>query len=331
MNSQNARMTDCDSGDYQINHHIHFRIVDNKYVCVKNNVDPSYYCLDGKTLNFEISKSEYSEWVIENIDNNKIINSIDDVISNNPNLRPEKKIIRRPTTTTVTSTTTSSTTSTTNTKPTATVKPGHVIYWFYHAFTNKCLYAPSDINDKITVKPCDDTDYSKWTVLPSRKGYFYSIAKPNYCFRISNVDTCSLELGKCDGQAILEHTKDCFFELFGSTDKCIGFLDVSDMYNNEIKMNLNVCAKNDDEKFFNWDHNSTPVTVCFSEALGYPCCSDPNAVVVTTDESGVLKIINGVVYLALEPMSPHLLQRSILKLITCTTQKVIIVYTLLVS
>jgi len=46
------------------------------------------------------------------------------------------------------------------------------------------------------------------------------------------------------------------------------------------------------KKFFNWNHNPTPVTVCFSEALGYPCCSDPNAVVVTTDEFGQWSIEN---------------------------------------
>ncbi|ORX35516.1 hypothetical protein BCR36DRAFT_257933, partial [Piromyces finnis] len=60
----------------------------------------------------------------------------------------------------------------------------------------------------------------------------------------------------------------------------------------EIKMNLNTCAKNDDEKFYNWDHNPTPSTVCFSEVLGYPCCSDPNADVVTTDEYGQWGIEN---------------------------------------
>ena len=32
MNSQNVRMTECDKGDEQINHHIHFKIVDNKYI-----------------------------------------------------------------------------------------------------------------------------------------------------------------------------------------------------------------------------------------------------------------------------------------------------------
>ena len=38
-------------------------------------------------------------------------------------------------------------------------------------------------------------------VLPSCKGYFYSMAQPNYCLHVSNIDTGSLELGKCDEQS----------------------------------------------------------------------------------------------------------------------------------
>jgi len=34
------------------------------------------------------------------------------------------------------------------------------------------------------------------------------------------------------------------------------------------------------KKFFNWDHNPTPVTVGLSEILGYPCCSNPDAAVL---------------------------------------------------
>jgi len=80
-------------------------------------------------------------------------------------------------------------------------------------------------------------------VLPSCKGYFYSMAQPNYCLHVSNIDTGSLELGKCDEQSqIRTHWWYGFFELIGSADKCIGFLDVNDMYNNEIKMNLNACT-----------------------------------------------------------------------------------------
>jgi len=33
-------------------------------------------------------------------------------------------------------------------------------------------------------------------------------------------------------------------------------------------------------------------TICFSEVLGYPCCSNPDAVVVTTDEYGEWSIEN---------------------------------------
>ena len=65
-------------------------------------------------------------------------------------------------------------------------------------------------------------------------------------------------------------------------------------YNDEIEMNLNTCTKGDAEKFFNWDHNPTPNTFCLSEVLDdpYPCCSDPDAVVVTTDENGKWGIEN---------------------------------------
>ncbi|ORX64261.1 PLC-like phosphodiesterase [Anaeromyces robustus] len=59
MNSQNAKMIECSKADDQINHHIHFKIIDNKYICIKNNVDPSDYCLNGSTLNFETNKIEY--------------------------------------------------------------------------------------------------------------------------------------------------------------------------------------------------------------------------------------------------------------------------------
>jgi len=63
MNSQNARMIECSEADEQINHHIHFKIIDNKYICIKNNVDPEDRCLDGNTLSFETSKSDSSEWL----------------------------------------------------------------------------------------------------------------------------------------------------------------------------------------------------------------------------------------------------------------------------
>ena len=176
---------------------------------------------------------------------------------------------------------------------TSTIKSGYTVYWFYNAYTNKCLYAPQKANGKITVKACDESDYSKWMVLPSRKGYFYSMAYPNSCLRVNDKSTGSLSLGKCDDQAKIEHNNDGFFELIGLADRCFGFLNEKDMYNNEIELNLNVCTKNDSEKFYNWDHNPTPTTVCFSEALGFPCCSDPNTMVNTVDADGSWGIENG--------------------------------------
>lgn len=116
MNSQNARMTECSKGDEQINHHIHFKIVDNEYICIKNNVDPEDRCLSGKTMSFGTDKDEWSEWYIESWDG-KIVNSIDEIVRNNPNLdfgvfKPDSSI------STLTTTKTSSTSKKTPTPTT---------------------------------------------------------------------------------------------------------------------------------------------------------------------------------------------------------------------
>jgi len=51
VNSQDPRMIECDESDREINHHIHFKIVDNKYICIKNNIDPEDHCLNGNSMN----------------------------------------------------------------------------------------------------------------------------------------------------------------------------------------------------------------------------------------------------------------------------------------
>ena len=51
-NSKNTRMTKYDKGDEQIYHHIHFKIVDNKYICIENNIDPKDRCSNGKIIEF---------------------------------------------------------------------------------------------------------------------------------------------------------------------------------------------------------------------------------------------------------------------------------------
>jgi len=150
-------------------------------------------------------------------DDGKIIDSINEVVKKNPEFKPEQKTIiqSKPSTTLSTpeptsechsilgypccspenteiiytdeegnwsfengdlclmsgSTTTTTTTiveptsTPTNSEPRVTIKTGHSVYWFYHAFTNECL------------------------VLTSRKGYFYSMAHPDYCLHVSDVDS----------------------------------------------------------------------------------------------------------------------------------------------
>ncbi|OUM56996.1 Non-catalytic module family DOC2, partial [Piromyces sp. E2] len=266
MNAQDPRMVDCKKATENLDSYVYFEIVDNKYICIKNSVNQGHNCLsvdstNGKSLKFTTSKNEYSEWEFKRW-NEKWVDSIDEVVRNNPNLRlgifkPEITISTTPistpeptskcysktgypccspeitevtytdeegnwgyenddwclitdsATTILTTTTTVEPTSTPiNSVPSVTVKPGYAAYWFYHAFTNKCLYAPQEPNKPITVKPCDESNYSKWMVLTSRKGYFYSMAHPDYCLRVADVDTGSLELGKCDEQAKMVHDND---------------------------------------------------------------------------------------------------------------------------
>jgi len=55
------------------------------------------------------------------------------------------------------------------------------------------------------------------------------MAQPDYYLDVSNVDTGSRELSKCDDQAKLTPHNDGSFKLIGSRDKRTGFIDVNDM------------------------------------------------------------------------------------------------------
>ncbi|KAL6635770.1 hypothetical protein LY90DRAFT_509009 [Neocallimastix californiae] len=190
MNSQNTRIINCNDADQQINHHIHFNIVDNKHICIKNKEDPRDYCLDASTLNFETNKSDYSKWIIESI-----------------NATPKPTVIVVSTYTIIA-------------RPTATIKPGHMVHWFYHASTSKCFVC--------TIR-CAYDDLTK-----------------------------------------MEHDNDGFFKSLLSND--IGFFLIIKIY----------------------DHNPTPNTdTSYSfELLGYPCCTDLNTPVATTDSDSKWGIEN---------------------------------------
>ncbi|OUM57342.1 Non-catalytic module family DOC2 [Piromyces sp. E2] len=150
-----------------------------------------------KHLNFEElydKNDEIFQWEIQDIDNGVISRKENDPYNPDRNNDPPKKntdvvytdetsswgvenndwcLITDSSTTISTTTTTVEPTSTpTNSESSVTVKPEYAVYWFYHALTNKCLYAPQEPNKPITVKPCDESNYSKWMVLTLRKGYF---------------------------------------------------------------------------------------------------------------------------------------------------------------
>jgi len=39
MNLQIRRIIDCSEADNQINHYIHFKIIYNKHICIKNDIE----------------------------------------------------------------------------------------------------------------------------------------------------------------------------------------------------------------------------------------------------------------------------------------------------
>ncbi|OUM56485.1 Non-catalytic module family DOC2, partial [Piromyces sp. E2] len=91
MNAQDPRMVDCKKATENLDSYVYFEIVDNKYICIKNSVNQGHNCLsvdttNGKSLKFTTSKNEYSEWKFKRW-NEKWVDSIDEVVRNNPNLR----------------------------------------------------------------------------------------------------------------------------------------------------------------------------------------------------------------------------------------------------
>jgi len=97
-NGIDAAMEYCDKVYNGEDRYKYFDIMDDKYICVKNNNDPTPYCLNGKNLRFLTSKNEYSEWIIEN----RNVISYSDDYPYNPN---KITTIIQPKTTTSTTTT----------------------------------------------------------------------------------------------------------------------------------------------------------------------------------------------------------------------------------
>ncbi|OUM56499.1 Non-catalytic module family DOC2, partial [Piromyces sp. E2] len=97
MNAQDPRMVDCKKATENLDSYVYFEIVDNKYICIKNSVNQGHNCLsvdstNGKSLKFTTSKNEYSEWEFKRW-NEKWVDSIKEVITKNPDLKPEQEII----------------------------------------------------------------------------------------------------------------------------------------------------------------------------------------------------------------------------------------------
>jgi len=90
INSINPGLDECKDSNEQVDHYFYFNIIDNRYVCVKNKKDPKRYCLNGDYLRFEGLNGDYSEWIIENINGNRIIESIYDIVETDSDIDKSK-------------------------------------------------------------------------------------------------------------------------------------------------------------------------------------------------------------------------------------------------
>jgi len=68
MNGIDSALINCTEAYDQVNHYKHFIINNDGNICVKNYKEPNKkYCLDATDKKFGPSLTEYSEWVVENL------------------------------------------------------------------------------------------------------------------------------------------------------------------------------------------------------------------------------------------------------------------------
>jgi len=136
-------------------------------------------------------------------------------------------------TTTIPETTT--TTTTTTTISTFSIPLSESV-WIYNSYYNKCLYAPTEIDKKITYGDCDDSGYDQWVIPDTLNGYFRSKANTNMCLRIKDIKSGKVLFGKCDKKATFHITTYHSFQSKYSNELCIGMKSDTEPY-----IHMNTC------------------------------------------------------------------------------------------
>lgn len=77
INSKDSVLEVCKGSNEHVDHYKYFSIIDNKYICVKNNKETTH-CLNADGLIFDKLNGEYSEWIIEGLES-KVIDSIENI------------------------------------------------------------------------------------------------------------------------------------------------------------------------------------------------------------------------------------------------------------
>ncbi|OUM61689.1 hypothetical protein PIROE2DRAFT_12232 [Piromyces sp. E2] len=127
--------------------------------------------------------------------------------------------------------------------------------WIHIKNTKKCLYAPNG-NTAPIIKDCDDSDASKWIVTSKYRNYLRSLAYPDRCVHVDDIENGTLSMNECDSNAYFEsidnsYTKEAL-KAFLNKNKCIDVKKSS----KKNELNLYPCNRNKDNQHWVFSDNN---------------------------------------------------------------------------
>jgi len=130
--------------------------------------------------------------------------------------------------------------------------------WVNIKNTNKCLFSPEEHSSVPIIKDCDDSDASKWLVAPRYRSYIRSLAYPDRCLHVKDIEEGTVIMGECDSRAYINNfdrtsTKDAITPLL-NMDKCLDLFKSYDK--DENRVNFNTCNENIEEQHWEFSRSN---------------------------------------------------------------------------
>eukprot|EP00833_Pecoramyces_ruminatium_P017380 jgi/Orpsp1_1/1191412/evm.model.d7180000085589.1 len=128
--------------------------------------------------------------------------------------------------------------------------------WIYNASVNKCLFAPSRINYKPILKPCNDSNESQWYFNSFPRGIIHSAVNTNLCLNLTDISIGRVEYTKCNNDIIpFKYTNDgTIYSAKYGNGKCLSAGDGKSS-DTDIMIFYRSCKKTKDQIWELWDKN----------------------------------------------------------------------------